>query len=57
MATPVMAGNAVLVRQYFRRGFYPSGRPSAGDAVRPSGALVKAMLLNSAVPVCLHMTR
>lgn len=25
MATPITAGNAALIRQYFQSGFYPSG--------------------------------
>lgn len=27
MATPVVAGTAVLVREYYVRGYYPSGEP------------------------------
>ena len=38
--------------RYFTKGFYPSGKPTAADAIaKPSGALLKAMLINSAVPV------
>lgn len=47
MATPAVAGNAALVRQYFTEGFYPSGEKSRGDAFNPMGALVKAVLINS----------
>lgn len=36
MATPVTAGSAILLRQYFMDGFYPSGGLS--------GALCKALL-------------
>jgi hypothetical protein len=39
----------VLVRQYFVEGFYPSGTKQAADALVPSGALLKAVLVNSAV--------
>ena len=46
-ATPTLAGNAVLVREYFVRGFYPSGQASAKDGFVPSGALIKAILLHS----------
>ncbi len=27
MATPIAAGNAILVREYFMRGYYPTGVP------------------------------
>lgn len=45
MATPVTAGAAALVRQYFREGFYPSGVATPADSLVPSGALLKAALL------------
>lgn len=48
-ATPVVAGAAALVRQYFEDGFHPGGAPSDADAIAPSAALVKAVLLNSAM--------
>lgn len=47
MASPAVAGNAVLVQQYFREGYYPSGSKNATNAFVPSGALIKAMLINS----------
>ena len=46
MATPAVAGSALLVRDYFAQGFYPLGA-AGGDALLPSAALVKAMLVNS----------
>lgn len=49
MASPAIAGVAALVRQYYTDGYYPSGSADPGDAFTPSGALVKATLLNSAV--------
>ena len=49
MACPVVAGAGVLVRQYFTNGYYPSGTPTLGDSLTPSGALIKAMLVNCAV--------
>jgi len=49
MATPAVAGMAVLTRQWFEDGYYPSGSPSPGDALTPSGALLRAMLINSSV--------
>jgi subtilisin-like proprotein convertase family protein len=51
MATPGAAGSALLVRQYFAEGFYPSGSASAPDGFNPTAALVKAMLINSATPI------
>ncbi|HEU4663958.1 MAG TPA: S8 family serine peptidase [Dokdonella sp.] len=72
MATPTIAGNAVLLRQYFADGFYPRGTTGTGipadlvfadgfdgaspfsesglDAFNPTGAVMKAVLLNGTVP-------
>lgn len=47
MASPTAAGIAVLVREYFLTGFYPSGRRTLSDGFNPSGALLKAMLVQS----------
>lgn len=71
MATPTIAGNAVLLREYFADGFYPRGTMGTGipadlvfadgfdgvspftaaglDAYNPTGAVMKAVLLNSTV--------
>ncbi|MCB9849033.1 MAG: S8 family serine peptidase [Phycisphaeraceae bacterium] len=49
MATPAISAMALLTRQWFMEGYYPSGVPSAGDAMTPSAALLKAMLINSAI--------
>ncbi len=49
MACPAVAGTAMLVRQYFTDGYYPTGAPVYANRFTPSGALVKATLLNSAV--------
>lgn len=74
MAAPTIAGNAVLLRQYFTDGFYPRGfkneggsldvifadgfdgtappPPTGGEAVdafNPTGAVLKAVLLNGTV--------
>lgn len=46
MATPTVSGGAALMRQYFMDGFYPSGSRTASDALTPSGALMKATLIN-----------
>lgn len=48
-ATPAMSAFATLTRQYFIDGFYPGGAANALDAFEPSGALIKAVILNSAV--------
>jgi subtilisin family serine protease len=48
MACPAVAGTAALVREYFVRGFYPSGVARSDNGFTPSGALLKAALLNSA---------
>lgn len=45
MAAPAVAGVAMLVRQYYMAGYYPSGAPQAPDGFTPSAALIKATLL------------
>jgi len=47
IASPTVAGAAALVRQYFFDGYYPSGTRNGFDAFVPSGALVKAIIINS----------
>ncbi|MBX3379266.1 MAG: S8 family serine peptidase [Phycisphaeraceae bacterium] len=49
MASPAVAGAAALIRQYFTDGFYPTGSRVPSDSLVPSGALLRAMLVNSAV--------
>jgi len=49
MASPAVAGTALLARQYYAQGFYPSGAANPSDAFTPTGALLKATLLNSSV--------
>jgi subtilase family protein len=48
-ATPQVAAAAALVRQYFVDGFYPTGKKDSSNAYTPTGALIKAVLLNSTV--------
>ncbi|PSC76615.1 Serine protease ABC transporter B family tagA isoform A [Micractinium conductrix] len=48
MATPVVAGAAALVRQYYMQGFYPSGQASPDAVFTPTGSLLKATLLGGA---------
>jgi subtilisin family serine protease len=47
MACPAVTGTAALVRQYYEEGFYPLGLPNEDDGFVPSGALVKATLINA----------
>lgn len=49
MASPALGGLALLMRQYYTSGYYPSGAPNATDAFTPTAALVKATMINSAV--------
>jgi hypothetical protein len=48
MATPAVGGLAVLVREYYVSGYYPSGAAIVQNSVSPSGALVKATIVNGA---------
>ncbi|WP_405969212.1 S8 family serine peptidase [Streptomyces sp. NBC_00988] len=48
-ATPNAAAAATLVRQYFTEGWYPNGKKETDHRFNPSGALIKAVLLNSTV--------
>lgn len=46
MACPATAGGAVLLRQYFADGYYPTGAANAADKLEANAPLVKAVLLN-----------
>ncbi|NMH89834.1 S8 family serine peptidase [Flavivirga algicola] len=46
-ATPAIAGTAALVRQYYEEGWYPFGTKEPHLGFTPTGALIKATLLNS----------
>ncbi|MEE9443691.1 MAG: S8 family serine peptidase [candidate division Zixibacteria bacterium] len=48
-STPAAAACAALVRQYYTEGWYPSGTKQPHHAFTPSGALIKATLLNSTI--------
>ncbi len=48
-ATPHAAGTAALVRQYFTEGWLAAGRKDPANALVPSGALMRAMIVNSTV--------
>ncbi len=49
MASPVVAGSAALVKQYFEDGYYPSGSANAADGFIPTGSLLRGMLANCSV--------
>ncbi len=49
MACPAVAGAGLLARQYFMEGWYPTGSRVAPNGFTPSGALLKALLLNATV--------
>lgn len=55
MSTPVVAGSAAIIRQYFEEGWCTEeqccGSKGCGKSMNPSGSLVKAILLNGAQPV------
>lgn len=48
-ATPAAAATTALIRQYYTEGWYPSGTARPRNAMAPTGALVKATLLNATV--------
>lgn len=49
MASPTATGLAALIREYLERGFYPMGEETPPLSIpNPSGALIKAMMINSA---------
>src|SRR2546422_11457028 len=45
--TPAAAAAAAIIRQYFVDGWYPSGPPVPGNAMNPSAALIRALLIAS----------
>jgi len=49
MATPTVAGLAALVREYYTAGFYAAGTRNPALGFAPSGALLKATLIDGAV--------
>ena len=51
MACPAVVSAGALARQYFREGWYPTGAPVPSDALVPSGALLRAVLLNATLPM------
>jgi hypothetical protein len=53
-SSPTIAGAALLVRQYYTDGFYPTGFPTPSNMFTPSAALLKATLIASARRVPYH---
>ena len=51
MACPNAAGVAVLMRQYFVDGFYPSGAANPADKFIPNAAFMRALLISAAGPL------
>lgn len=51
MASPAAAGACALIVQYLREGWYPTGTAgfNTRDAIEPSAALLKAMLISSTI--------
>ena len=46
-STPIVAGYASMVHQYFTKGFYPTAKENSQNSVDPTGATLKAILVNS----------
>lgn len=46
-STPAAAAAAAIIRQYFVEGWYPSGAPVANNSMKPSAALIRAILIAS----------
>jgi hypothetical protein len=51
MAAPGAVGLTALVRQYYTDGWYPGGAANEAQGFTPSAALLKATVINSAVPM------
>jgi subtilisin family serine protease len=49
MASPGAAGLTALIRQYYTDGWYPTGSKISVNGFTPTGALLRATLVNSAV--------
>jgi hypothetical protein len=48
-ATPATAAASALIRQYYREGWFPTGTARPVDVRTPTGALIKATLLNATI--------
>jgi hypothetical protein len=47
MSAPIVAGSALLVRQYFEEGWYPTGSQRVVDTHKAAASLVKAVLIHA----------
>ena len=47
-STPLIAGAATLVREYYRKGYYPSGKVNEQNSFLPTSSLLRASIINSA---------
>ena len=56
MATPGVAGAALLIIDYFKFGYHPSTTPLSADSKTPSAAMLKAILVNSGQAVTARMS-
>jgi hypothetical protein len=54
MSAPTAAGLAALAREYYTEGFHAAGVRSPGQGFTPSGALLKATLVDGAVALGLN---
>ncbi len=52
-AAPAVSGLVLLSRQYFAEGFYPTGGPVGSHTLIPSGALLRACMVNSAADLAM----
>lgn len=51
MATPICAGGASLIREYFAKGYHVTGSRDDTFGFNAPATLVKAMMLNGAKPI------
>lgn len=51
MSAPVVAGTALLLRQYFQQGWHITGSPNITAGFSPHASLIKAVLLNGGQPL------
>ena len=49
MSAPTTGGLAALVREYYTAGYYATGARNPGSGITPTGALLKATLIDGAV--------
>lgn len=57
-SAPVVSGNAALARQYFEEGWFPCGVKGCNKKrIKPSGSLLKAILMNGAIQTISHVQK